>query len=61
MRDTDQDLASVIVVRADSTIDEVGQLAGRTVATGALDSPQATLLPLSHLAEEGVSILGVST
>jgi len=51
MRDTDQDLTSVILVRDDGGVDDVTQLAGRTVATGALDSPQATLLPLSHLAD----------
>ena len=46
MRDTDQDLTSVVLVRADSDIADVADLAGRTVATGAVDSPQATLLPL---------------
>ena len=54
MRDTDQDLTSVVLVRADSDIDEVGQLTGRVVATGASDSPQATLLPLAHLANGGL-------
>jgi phosphonate transport system substrate-binding protein len=54
MRDTDQDLTSVVLVRADSDITGLGQLAGRTVATGALDSPQATLLPLAHLAANGL-------
>jgi ABC-type phosphate/phosphonate transport system substrate-binding protein len=53
-RDTDQDLTSVVLVRADSDITEVAQLAGRVVATGAIDSPQATLLPLAHLAGAGV-------
>ena len=50
MRDTDQDLTSVIVVRADSDITGPADLAGRTVASGAVDSPQGTLLPLSLLA-----------
>lgn len=54
MRDTDQDLTSVVLVRADSDITEVSQLAGRKVATGAVDSPQATLLPLAHLAACGL-------
>jgi ABC-type phosphate/phosphonate transport system substrate-binding protein len=54
MRDTDQGLTSVVLVRADSDIRDVGQLAGRTVATGAIDSPQATLLPLAHLAAAGL-------
>ncbi|MBO3741478.1 phosphate/phosphite/phosphonate ABC transporter substrate-binding protein [Actinoplanes flavus] len=49
MRDTDRDLATAVVVRADSGITAVGDLRGRTVATGAVDSPQATLLPLEHL------------
>lgn len=54
MRDTDCDLSSVVVVRADSDITEPGDLAGRTVATGAVDSPQATLIPLSHLRSLGL-------
>lgn len=54
MRDSDQDLTSVVLVRADSGIETVAQLAGRTVATGAIDSPQATLLPLAHLAAQGL-------
>ncbi len=54
MRDTDQDLTSVVLVRADSDVVDVGGLAGRRVATGAADSPQATLLPLAHLAGAGL-------
>ncbi len=54
MRDTDCDLRSVIVVRADSAITSLGDLAGRIVATGAVDSPQATLLPLSVLRSAGL-------
>ncbi len=54
MRDTDCDLTSVVVVRADSGITELGQLRGKTVAVGAADSPQATLIPLLHLAEAGL-------
>jgi phosphonate transport system substrate-binding protein len=54
MRDTDCDLRSVIVVRADSPVRSAGDLAGRTVATGAVDSPQATLLPLSLLRGAGL-------
>jgi ABC-type phosphate/phosphonate transport system substrate-binding protein len=47
MRDTDIDLASVVVVRADSSVTDISGLDGKVVATGAVDSPQATLLPLS--------------
>ena len=54
MRDTDCDLTSVVVVRADSDIRTVEDLNDRTVAVGAVDSPQATLIPLSHLRKEGV-------
>jgi ABC-type phosphate/phosphonate transport system substrate-binding protein len=54
MRDTDCDLTSVVVVRGDSGIDEVGALRGRTVGVGAIDSPQATLLPLSLLRARGL-------
>jgi phosphonate transport system substrate-binding protein len=54
MRDTDRDLTSVIVVRADSDLHTLQDLRGRTVATGAIDSPQATLLPLAVLADAGV-------
>ncbi len=54
MRDTDQDLTSVVLVRSDSDISSVADLAGRTVGTGAVDSPQATLLPLAHLAGLGL-------
>ncbi|SFP95745.1 ABC-type phosphate/phosphonate transport system, substrate-binding protein [Nitrosomonas cryotolerans] len=54
MRDTDCDLTSVIVVRSDSSIDSIEALRGKTVAVGASDSPQASLIPLIHLAEAGL-------
>lgn len=49
MRDTDCDLTSVIAVREDGPIATVADLKGQVVAVGAVDSPQATLLPLAHL------------
>jgi phosphonate transport system substrate-binding protein len=55
MRDTDCDLRSVIVVRADSAVRSLTDLAGHIVATGAVDSPQATLLPLSLLRGAGLA------
>jgi phosphonate transport system substrate-binding protein len=55
MRDTDCDLRSVVVVRADSPAVGLADLAGRVVATGAVDSPQATLLPLSLLRSAGLT------
>ncbi|MFJ9097637.1 phosphate/phosphite/phosphonate ABC transporter substrate-binding protein [Streptomyces sp. NPDC102405] len=54
MRDTDRDLTSVVVVRTDGPVRTVADLKGRTVAVGAADSPQATLLPLQHLREQGL-------
>lgn len=54
MRDTDCDLTSVIVVRNDSPIRSIEDLRGKIVAVGASDSPQATLIPLLHLAEAGL-------
>ncbi len=54
MRDTDCDLRSVVVVRADSPAQSLADLRGRVVATGAIDSPQSTLLPLSLLRAAGL-------
>jgi len=55
MRDTDCDLTTVVVVRTGSGIAEPAGLRGRLVATGAVDSPQATLLALHHLQQLGLS------
>jgi len=55
MRDSDQNLTSVIVVRADALINTVADLRGKRVGVGAVDSPQATLLPLFHLRAAGVA------
>lgn len=56
MRDTDQDLTSVVLVRADSDIHDLAALTGRTVGVGAIDSPQSRLIPLSHLASSGLAV-----
>jgi phosphonate transport system substrate-binding protein len=54
MRDTDQDLTSVVVVGRDAPVRSLDELRGRTVAVGAIDSPQATLIPLAHLRAAGL-------
>jgi len=54
MRDTDRDLSSIIIVRADSKIKAIGDLAGKGVAVGASDSPQATIIPLLLIADAGL-------
>jgi ABC-type phosphate/phosphonate transport system substrate-binding protein len=55
MRDTDRDRVTHIVSRRDSNIARISDLRGKTLATGALDSPQATLLPIHFLQETGLS------
>jgi phosphonate transport system substrate-binding protein len=55
MRDTDRDLMSVVVVRSESPAQTAADLRGRVVATGAVDSPQATLLPLATLRRAGLN------
>jgi phosphonate transport system substrate-binding protein len=47
MRDTDRDLRSIVLVRSGGGI--------ATVAVGARDSPQATLIPLNFLADQGLA------
>lgn len=54
MRDTDRDLTSVVVVRADAGLARIEDLRGRRIGVGAHDSPQATLIPLSFLADAGL-------
>ncbi len=54
MRDTDRDLTSVLVVRSDSKARALTDLGCGTVAVGAADSPQATLIPLLLLSDAGL-------
>jgi ABC-type phosphate/phosphonate transport system substrate-binding protein len=54
MRDTDRDRVSYIVARRPGPVRALTDLKGRTIAVGALDSPQATLIPLGRLREDGV-------
>lgn len=54
MRDTDRDRVSHLVARIDSGIESLDDLRGRTVAVGAADSPQATLIPLAMLGRAGL-------
>ncbi len=55
MRDTDRDRVSYLVVGADNAVHAVADLRGRALATGASDSPQATLIPLGRLRQEGLN------
>lgn len=56
MRDTDQGLTSVIVVREGSSYKDPVDLKGETVGVGAVDSPQATLIPVSFLRAAGADV-----
>ncbi len=59
MRDTDRDLTSVVLARADGPLRAPADLEGRRVGVGAADSPQATLIPLLALTEHGVEVEAV--
>lgn len=54
MRDTDMDLQSVLVVPTGSKVQAVEDLRGARVGLGAIDSPQATLIPLDHMRQQGL-------
>jgi ABC-type phosphate/phosphonate transport system substrate-binding protein len=54
MRDTDRDRVSYFVARREGAVKTLADLRGRTLATGALDSPQAMLIPLGRLRRDGV-------
>jgi phosphonate transport system substrate-binding protein len=54
MRDTDRDLTTKILTRKDANVASLAALRGKTIAVGASDSPQATLIPLAMLANAGV-------
>jgi phosphonate transport system substrate-binding protein len=56
MRDTDQDRVSHILVRKESGIETLSDLNGKTIAVGAKDSPQATLIPLNLLENAGLTL-----
>jgi ABC-type phosphate/phosphonate transport system substrate-binding protein len=54
MRDTDRDRCTHFVIRKDSGIATLADLRGKTVAMGAKDSPQATLIPSEVLRSHGL-------
>lgn len=55
MRDTDRDRLSYFVARRDGPVQSLADLEGKALATGAHDSPQATLIPLGRLRREGLT------
>jgi phosphonate transport system substrate-binding protein len=56
MRDTDCDRCTHFIVRKDSGIATLADLRGKTVAMGAKDSPQATLIPIEFLRSSGLEV-----
>jgi ABC-type phosphate/phosphonate transport system substrate-binding protein len=55
MRDTDRDRVSHIVARRGGRVRTLADLRGGTIATGAVDSPQATLIPLGYVRRAGLT------
>ena len=53
MRDSDCDLTSVLVTRG-GPADSLYALRGKVIGFGAIDSPQANLIPLDHLRQNGM-------
>src|SRR6266404_1883867 len=56
MRDSDRDFHAKVIVRRDSGIKSLKDLAGKTLAVGSSDSTQARILPLHFIAQEGVDL-----
>ena len=54
MRDTDRDRKTHFVARKSSGFTRLEDLRGKTLATGARDSPQSYLLPLHTLQQRGL-------
>jgi ABC-type phosphate/phosphonate transport system substrate-binding protein len=54
MRDTDRDRSTHLVVRKDAGIAGVEDLRGKTIGFGAIDSPQARLIPINFLHTHGL-------
>lgn len=53
MRDTDRDRQTYLVVKKDKFKD-IADLKGKTIGFGAIDSPQARLIPIYHLHKNGL-------
>lgn len=54
MRDTDRERVTHLVVKQNSGIGAIEDLKGKTIALGAKDSPQATLIPMGLLQRQGL-------
>ncbi len=54
MRDTDRDRKTCFIVRKNSGISNLEELRGKRIGFGAIDSPQARLIPINHLHNNGL-------
>ena len=54
MRDTDQNRSSYLVVKKEAGYKAIADLRGKTIGFGAVDSPQARLIPISFLHKNGL-------
>ena len=54
MRDTDNDRSTYLVVKKSSNIKSIEDLKGKTIGFGAIDSPQARLIPIYNLHQHGL-------
>jgi ABC-type phosphate/phosphonate transport system substrate-binding protein len=55
MRDTDRDRKTHFVAKRSSGMRQPADVRGKTLATGAVDSPQSHLLPLHFLSQRGLT------
>jgi ABC-type phosphate/phosphonate transport system substrate-binding protein len=56
MRDTDRDVTTVMLVRAESPIETIADLPGKRVALGQPDSSELSLIPRHQLKQDGLDI-----
>jgi ABC-type phosphate/phosphonate transport system substrate-binding protein len=56
MRDTDKDVTTVMLVRADSAIQTVADLRGKRLSLGESDSSELSLIPRHQLRQDGLDL-----
>lgn len=56
MRDVDCNIRAALVVRADSAVNCIGDLSGKTLILGSREAAEATVLPIHFLKREGLNL-----